>query len=637
MLHLGATTGTSPHHAYVCVRRKSVRTSREAEPAKSQSSPKENNPPRPTANAQLASPIRLGRGIQKLDYFNDKGNRSNAQKNGSRSSRSTPEYNADAVSYYPNPRKRSAARESEFQEPLADKQFSDRAGGARRAKASSGGPPGKDPEFWRENLLSHEAGLARRSSSQRLFNPDTDNPSNTTGRNKARESTAARRIYDQRTSSDEAGLARSSSSKRLFNPDTDKPGNTPGRNAEARRMYDQRIHVFRVSRSRKAPSSKRYDIRQQKIISNLSRKPPRKEAITTRRDLPMIIEGRAITAMPDTGGDGDFISSQLASELQIPIRKGKSDRKSFRLGNGKFMKAIGRIKASCAFAKDSIAGTMERWFYVVDDLAVPMIMGSPFLEETKTLSEFTHRLEERSPCADNLPLVNLISSCKRSKNRLNAFINGRSTQVCADTGSELDLMSPAHAKAQRYKIDRRAECRKRVRLANNTIAETIGQVKVALSLDNNKSDAGISRVFDILPGLPCGVLLGVDTLTETEAFTTHASWFVEIPSGSQDEPLMLHLITWVGMKVCAIERFFSRRRRRRLGGGTGDLLQPEPSAIKKRDNYLSDSLPESDSDDTLESLQQGYSRGSDVGVDKIIRIILSREGLQVPYIHEVLS
>ncbi len=26
-----------------------------------------------------------------------------------------------------------------------------------------------------------------------------------------------------------------------------------------------------------------------------------------------------------------------------------------------------------------------------------------------------------------------------------------------------------------------------------------------------------------------------------------------------------------------------------------------------------------------------------VGMDKIIRIILSREGLQVPYIHEVLS
>lgn len=220
MLHLGSTTGTTSHHANVCVRRKSVRTSREAEPAKSQSSPKDNIHPRPTAKAQLASPTLLSRGFQQFDYYNDKGNRADAQKNCSRSSRSTPEYNADAVSYNQNPRKRSAARESEFQEPLADKQFNDRAGGARRAKASSGGPPGKDPEFRRENLLSHEVGLARRSSSKRLFNPDTDNPSNTTGRNKARESTAARRIYDQRT------------------------------------------HVFR---SRRAPSSEKDDIRQQKI------------------------------------------------------------------------------------------------------------------------------------------------------------------------------------------------------------------------------------------------------------------------------------------------------------------------------------------------------------------------------------
>lgn len=75
----------------------------------------------------------------------------------------------------------------------------------------------------RESLISHEASLTRRSSSKRLFNPDTDNPSNTTGRNKARESAAARRIYDQR------------------------------------------IHVFR---SRQAPSGDKDDIRQPKINLN---------------------------------------------------------------------------------------------------------------------------------------------------------------------------------------------------------------------------------------------------------------------------------------------------------------------------------------------------------------------------------
>ena len=198
-------------HANGPVRRKSFRKNREAERTKSQSSPKENNSPRPTANARIVSPTRPVRRFE--ININDKGNLSTAQKIGSRSSRSTPEYHADAVAYNPNPRKRSAARESEFQEPSADKKFVDSAGGGRRAKASSGGPL-EDPEFLRELPISHEA------SSKHLFNPDTDNPSNTNRRSKAQESVAARRIYDQR------------------------------------------VHVFR---SRQAPSGKGDDIRQQKI------------------------------------------------------------------------------------------------------------------------------------------------------------------------------------------------------------------------------------------------------------------------------------------------------------------------------------------------------------------------------------
>ena len=147
-------------------------------------------------NAQLVSPTRPGHGFE--ININDKGSLSTAQKNGSRSSRSTPEYYAEAISSNPNPRKRSAARESEFQETLADKQFGDRPGGGRRAKAPSGGPPGKDPEFLRGSLISNEASLTRRGSSKRLFNPDTDNPSNTNRKNKAPDSAAARRIYDSR-------------------------------------------------------------------------------------------------------------------------------------------------------------------------------------------------------------------------------------------------------------------------------------------------------------------------------------------------------------------------------------------------------------------------------------------------------
>lgn len=338
----------------------------------------------------------------------------------------------------------------------------------------------------------------------------------------------------------------------------------------------------------------------------------------------MVLKGRRIRALADSGADANFISSKLASELGFPIRKGKSDCKSFQLGNGKFLKVLGRIRASCAFAKDSIAGKTKCWFYVLDNLAVPMIMGSPFLETTKTLSAFTQRFEDRIPCPNSLPLVNLIGSSKQSKNRLVAFINGRYTHVCADTGSDLDFMSPAHVKAQRYKIDRREECRKRLRLANNTVAETVGQVQVMLSLDN-ENDAGSSRVFDVLPGLPCEVLLGDRTLVETEAFTTHGSSFVELPPGSE-EPLMLHLISYIGKKVCGIRRYFYTRRRL---GARGNL--PQPSSAKKQDDCLYDSLLETDAAEAHVSQQQGNPGGIDGVADadaaQVVDAHLPGEGL----------
>lgn len=192
-----------------------------ANPTKSQPPPKDKDSPRPAINAQLVSPTLPGPGFE--ININDKVYLSTSQKNGSRSSRSTPEYLTQAVSSNPNPRKRSAARESEFQEPAADKKYGERTGTGRRAKTPSGDPFGKDPEFLRESMISNEAILRRRRSSKRLFNPDTDNPSNTNRRNKAQDSTAARRIYDSR------------------------------------------IHVFR---SRKALSHERDDSRYQKINQN---------------------------------------------------------------------------------------------------------------------------------------------------------------------------------------------------------------------------------------------------------------------------------------------------------------------------------------------------------------------------------
>ena len=171
--------------------------------------------------------------------------------------------------------------------------------------------------------------------------------------------------------------------------------------------------------------------------------PSRLNPSPTRKYLPMMLQGKAIGAQHDTGAEGsNFMTSKLAEDLKLHVRTKESDRKSFSMGTGKVRRAIGRVRAWCAFAKES--GTkMKCWFYVLPKLASPLIMGSQFLKDTKTMSHFTHRLADQLPCTPSTPMVNLISSTQQAKRRLVAFIDDRQTYINADSGSHLDLMSSA--------------------------------------------------------------------------------------------------------------------------------------------------------------------------------------------------
>lgn len=243
----------------------------------------------------------------------------------------------------------------------------------------------------------------------------------------------------------------------------------------------------------------------------------------------MLIEGREIReAKHDTGAEnGNFIALDLVNDLQLHIRQNESDRKTFSLGNGKVVRSVGMVKASCAFVKEAQT-SMRCWFHVFERLASPLIMGLEFLEKTKTLSHFTGRLDDRLPNASIVPMVNFIGSAQRAKRRFSAFINDSHTYVNADSGSDLDLMSFAHVRRKGYKIDRSRDHRKRIQLADTTVVETIGQVRATLTLENGRS---YSRLFDVLPGLASDVLIGETTLDEINAFTTLQNSFVDIPAG----------------------------------------------------------------------------------------------------------
>ena len=261
----------------------------------------------------------------------------------------------------------------------------------------------------------------------------------------------------------------------------------------------------------------------------------------------MMIEGREIReAKHDTGAEnGNFIALDLVNDLQLHIRRNESNRKTFSLGNGKVVRSVGMVKASCAFVKEAQT-SMKCRFHVFEKLTSPLIMGLEFLEKTKTLSHFTGRLEDRLPNASIVPMVNFIGSAQRAKRRFSALINDSHTYINADSGSDLDLMSFAHVKRKGYKIDRSRDHRKRIQLADTTVVETIGQVRATLTLENGRSYSKLFDVLpglasdvlpglasDVLPGLASDVLIGETSLEEINAFTTLQNSFVDIPAGER--------------------------------------------------------------------------------------------------------
>lgn len=249
----------------------------------------------------------------------------------------------------------------------------------------------------------------------------------------------------------------------------------------------------------------------------------------------MIINGRDIEdARHDTGAElGKYIDKNLADSLKLQIRQTKSGCKSFSLGNGKVVRSIGKVKAMGAFAKETHT-RIKCWFYVFNHLAAPLIMGSEFLKKTNTMSAFTNRLENRLPAGKAMPMLNFIGFAHKSKRRFAALTDGRQTHISADSGSDLDLMSPTYVRAHSYKVDRRRECRKRIQTADSSVVESIGQVTAKLTLADGSSYV---KLFDVLPELTSDVLLGETSLDEIEAFTVHESSFVQVVAGEHNSEL----------------------------------------------------------------------------------------------------
>ena len=271
-----------------------------------------------------------------------------------------------------------------------------------------------------------------------------------------------------------------------------------------------------------------------------------------RKELPIIINGITCNARHDTCAGGNFMSRERASGLQLDIDQEQEDKGTFMMGNGAVVESIGRVEAFCTFARD-LSTSVTCSFHVFDKLTTPLILGYPFLEESKTLSMNRHRLQERSSDQNTYPIVNCIDSSNEKALRFRCQVDSRKTIASADSASDLDLMSSAYAEMYKYKL---MGGRRRVQLADTSIVWTTGQVLVTLETADGRS---FLKFLDVLPGLGSDILLGEITLESIEAFTRLKDSFVEIPTNMEKPEL--NILIDLGF----INRILTQHRKRTRG------------------------------------------------------------------------
>jgi hypothetical protein len=259
-----------------------------------------------------------------------------------------------------------------------------------------------------------------------------------------------------------------------------------------------------------------------------------------KRSLPMLLNGLRYDTTPDTGSLENAISADEARRLGLKIT-GKG--RQFLMGNGSMAISLGIVRLKCAFALGERCMTRQS-FNVIDNLAVPVIIGKAFLDISKTMTLHQHRLEEVWISAKKAFRVMHLN---RPRQLVRCFVNGKLVHANPDTGSEMDLMSPVYARENALQIEALEEGEDWVQFADGSTAKLLGKTQVDLDIYDGRyrSPTGYkdhSRTFYLLDGLSTDVLLGDEALYDMHVFTEHEDSFVD--SDDCGSPIEMNLITW---------------------------------------------------------------------------------------------
>lgn len=273
-----------------------------------------------------------------------------------------------------------------------------------------------------------------------------------------------------------------------------------------------------------------------------------------------------IVACPDSGSDENIISLELVKSLGLDMDSSGNEPKQFAVANGKIVYAMGQVSTRCSFVSGnpSARPNLECIFHVFATLAVPLIMGMEFLQQTETLSKYRDRLvEQHIPGMQTLR----VSSVGRPKRSLICQLDNNYVGCATvDTGSDLDLVSPQFAASRAYKVEPAHEL---VEFADCSVGYISGVITTSFIVGNmgalGFNSRGEARDLDlfVLDNLNADILIGQDTVDKLDVFNVHRESL--IPSMSRLGESDLNIIRHIGSFEQGASTFL-KKIKGRLGG-----------------------------------------------------------------------
>lgn len=261
-----------------------------------------------------------------------------------------------------------------------------------------------------------------------------------------------------------------------------------------------------------------------------------------RKVVVMHLNDTPCFARPDTGSDRNIITAAFAAELGVEIHSSLCGAEHFVMGNGQYTVSIGKAFVACRLPGRH--DDQYYWFHVMAKCSDPVILGFDFIREVELYTKNKHLLVDCPSVAPPMPSLSFIGS---PKGRVNILADGKRLEACIDTGSDLDLMSADCTWKKKFAID--PTKRNYVMLADGTIVETLGQVRVksvqlplsdrALNqqadlsigedltaqetnqteiLSEEHDDVEDAMIFHVLENLVCDAILGEEFLEQMDAF-----------------------------------------------------------------------------------------------------------------------